>query len=66
MEHFEDSVHVQHLRLHEREYSDFIEAVLTETEDSNEHEGEEDTRDTQHAIHIQSCKSALLKLDVGW
>ena len=34
--HFEDSRHVQHIRLHEKEYSDFIEAVLTDLEESNE------------------------------
>ena len=31
--HFSDSSHVQHLRLHGKEYSDFIETVLTEMEE---------------------------------
>ena len=31
--HFSDSSHVQHLRLHGKEYSDFIETVLTKMEE---------------------------------
>ena len=33
--HFDDSVHVQHIRLHEREYSEFIDDVLTNMEGMN-------------------------------
>ena len=36
--HFEDSVHVQHLRLHKEEYTDFIESILIDMEEENSEE----------------------------
>lgn len=35
VKHFEDSMHVQHLRFHQEEYSAFIDEVLTDMEGSN-------------------------------
>ena len=33
--HFEDSVHVQHLRFHREEYINFVDSVLTDMEEDN-------------------------------
>ena len=34
--HFEDSVHVQHLRFHREEYINFVESILTDMEEDND------------------------------